>query len=545
MLKRLENAFSVRKGFRWKRFDQSESAVLRRWLLFICFLDLFGVSLVVPMLPKIFKLLKGDPNLWGVTASAYSVAQIIGSIMLGGASDRLGRRGMLVLSMLGAAISYALVGFATSVTMLVVSRMIVGIFKQTQTVTTALTADITVPDKRAEAVAHVGAALTLGWTVGQVFGGHMSEYFGDAVPIGIAVLLFVINAYLVQVSLPGADYMAGVLIPAVNAAAKAKKGGDMKALIGTMEALLFNGVNEYRPLKANLESQFGRKLTAEEDETVRKYSTTAHADIPVPKAGGVEKRGGKASVAGTTEQKRTQSNSTGKETQKEEPQQGRDAGDVGVRTPSTWENAKALFRSPATAQVLFVYLLYTLAFRSFESTKAFYLAERFSLTPKHLGDLGGFSSLVGMLVQTSGVSALVEGVGEKRLVLQMLWLTAVVCTLECLPVVNIYIYSAVIMPIRAIIIGVIRPCFTSLFLSTVPSTSRGAALGGLDMLNSGIGILAPLIGGWLLATLGPQSQFLVGTVVFFALGVSMLVLPHVRPEAKQSKPGKDVEKKSK
>ena len=132
----------------FKGLEKSEQATVRRWLLFICFLDLFGVSLVVPLLPKIFKHLNGDPALWGVTASAYSVAQIAGSVILGSASDRLGRRGMLIISMLGAAISYALVGFATSISMLIASRVIVGFVKQTQTISTALTADLTPSDKR-------------------------------------------------------------------------------------------------------------------------------------------------------------------------------------------------------------------------------------------------------------------------------------------------------------------------------------------------------------------------------------------------------------
>ena len=57
----------------------------------------------------------------------------------------------------------------------------------------------------------------------------------------MSVMLFNLNTFLVQKNLPGADYMLGVLIPAVESSSKAKKG-DLQSLRITVEALLFNGI---------------------------------------------------------------------------------------------------------------------------------------------------------------------------------------------------------------------------------------------------------------------------------------------------------------
>ena len=55
-------------------------------LLLAVFVDLFGVALVVPLLPKVFKDLGGRAELWGAIASSYSIAQIVGGVLLGGIS---------------------------------------------------------------------------------------------------------------------------------------------------------------------------------------------------------------------------------------------------------------------------------------------------------------------------------------------------------------------------------------------------------------------------------------------------------------------------
>ena len=105
-------------------------------------LDLLAVSLVVPLLPARYRELGVGAKSLGFASSAYSLAQIVGGLALGALSDRsLGHRGLLLLSFVGAATAYAIVGWpgATFYT-LVGSRVVVGLCKQTMTASTALVA---------------------------------------------------------------------------------------------------------------------------------------------------------------------------------------------------------------------------------------------------------------------------------------------------------------------------------------------------------------------------------------------------------------------
>ncbi len=111
-------------------------------LVVVVLLDLLAVSLVVPLLPARYRELGVGAKALGFASSAYSLAQIVGGLALGALSDRsLGHRGLLLLSFVGAATAYAIVGWpgATFYT-LVGSRVVVGLCKQTMTASTALVA---------------------------------------------------------------------------------------------------------------------------------------------------------------------------------------------------------------------------------------------------------------------------------------------------------------------------------------------------------------------------------------------------------------------
>jgi MFS family permease len=178
-------------------------------LLLALFLDLFSVALVVPLLPIIYKELGGSTEMWGLMASVYSISQIVGSIAMGKFADHYGRKNALLVSMLGSAISYAIVGVAHNVAFLVISRVLVGVVKQTVTLSTALAAEWVGKDERAAAVARISAGVSLGWMSGQYIGGLASESFGERLPIALAVVLFLIDALWVQFAIGAEDTGAG------------------------------------------------------------------------------------------------------------------------------------------------------------------------------------------------------------------------------------------------------------------------------------------------------------------------------------------------
>jgi predicted MFS family arabinose efflux permease len=172
-------------------------------LLVAVVVDLFGVALVVPLLPQIFKAVGGESEMWGLMASVYSAANIVGGVALGVISDKISRRQGLLLSMVGAGISYALVATAQSVQMLMVSRIIVGLVKQTMTLATAMAADISQDAaQRSTAVGHVSAAVTVGWMSGQAIGGAIAETVGSRSSAVVAVVLFAADTAWVWAMLP-------------------------------------------------------------------------------------------------------------------------------------------------------------------------------------------------------------------------------------------------------------------------------------------------------------------------------------------------------
>lgn len=174
----------------------------KHMLVLSIFLDLLSVSLVVPSLPGRYRELGLTGWRFGAMGSVYSATQILGGIVLGFASDRaLGRRGLLLLSFAGAAFSYALVATARSLATLVVSRIVVGLTKQSLTAVSALMAEATSASERTAWLAHITCATTLSWAVGTALGGLLST-LSPMLPEIVAVLLYGANALLVIAALP-------------------------------------------------------------------------------------------------------------------------------------------------------------------------------------------------------------------------------------------------------------------------------------------------------------------------------------------------------
>ena len=181
------------------------------------FIDLLAVALVVPLLPQRMEELGVDAARVGMIASVYSLAQIVGGVVLAVVADRglLSRRGVLLLNFAGAAVSYAIVGFADSVWLLLLSRVVVGLVKQTTTTTSAMVADWAHPRDRAAAIGRLGTAMTLGWMAGQSLGGVLATRVHMSAPPAAAVLLYAIDAVWVTTTLPsGEEPTGGAKVPA-------------------------------------------------------------------------------------------------------------------------------------------------------------------------------------------------------------------------------------------------------------------------------------------------------------------------------------------
>lgn len=182
------------------------------------FIDMIGFGIVIPVLP----LYAEDKNLFGASPTQlawivgiYSLLQFIFSPIIGKISDRVGRRPVLVVSIIGTAIGFVVLGAATTVTMLVIGRIIDGISGGNISTAMACIADSTTREERSRAMGLVGAAFGLGFVIGPALGGVLSK-FGHSVPFYVAAGMALINAVLVIARLPE------TLTPEVRARTKQK-----------------------------------------------------------------------------------------------------------------------------------------------------------------------------------------------------------------------------------------------------------------------------------------------------------------------------------
>ena len=174
-------------------------------LVLVVLLDLLAVSLVVPLLPARYRELGVGAKALGFASSAYSIAQIFGGVALGALSDRsLGHRGLLLLSFVGAATAYAIVGWpgATFYT-LVGSRVVVGLCKQTMTASTALVVELTAPGpERATWIGRISSVAQASWLVGQSLGAYLNRFGDPRIPSAVAVGLYAVCFAVSAATLP-------------------------------------------------------------------------------------------------------------------------------------------------------------------------------------------------------------------------------------------------------------------------------------------------------------------------------------------------------
>lgn len=151
-------------------------------LMATAFVDMVGVFLVLPLLPYYVMRLAGDGvevplfgvleanTLIGIIASAFTVAQLLSAPLWGRLSDRLGRRPVLLVALFASAIAYLIFGFADSLWLLLLSRLVQGAGGGTVGVIQAYVADSVEPEQRARGLGWLSAATNLGVALGPVIG---------------------------------------------------------------------------------------------------------------------------------------------------------------------------------------------------------------------------------------------------------------------------------------------------------------------------------------------------------------------------------------
>ncbi len=151
------------------------------FIFFTLFLDIFGVGLVIPILPKLVESLQGGnvaaaSHTVGALAALYALMQFVFAPVLGSLSDRFGRRPVILSSLFGSGLDYVLLAFAPSLPWFFIGRALNGISGANITAATAYIADISPPEKRAANFGIIGAAFGLGFIAGPAVGGLLGNH---------------------------------------------------------------------------------------------------------------------------------------------------------------------------------------------------------------------------------------------------------------------------------------------------------------------------------------------------------------------------------
>ncbi len=137
-------------------------------ILVIVLVDLMGLSIIIPLLPLYAARFGSSPIVIGVLQAAYPLMQFVGAPILGRLSDRFGRKPVLVASQIGTFAGFILLGFANSLFLLFVSRIIDGLSGANIATAQAAIADSTTAKTRTQGLGLVGAAFGVGFVLGPI-----------------------------------------------------------------------------------------------------------------------------------------------------------------------------------------------------------------------------------------------------------------------------------------------------------------------------------------------------------------------------------------
>lgn len=178
-------------------------------LISITMLNVVGMTVVLPVLPFVVRQYVAEPThlaVWvGVLESVNALCAFLVAPLFGALSDRFGRRPVIVVATVGAAIGFAIFGIGGSIWVLLAGRVIQGITAGDMPALFAYAADITPPEDRAKRFGLLGALNGIGFMIGPALGGLLAAIHLDLpvfVTAGIALAVAIVSFFFLPESLP-------------------------------------------------------------------------------------------------------------------------------------------------------------------------------------------------------------------------------------------------------------------------------------------------------------------------------------------------------
>ena len=159
--------------------DATKSALVVLFL--VTMIDMIGFGIIIPFLTYlVIDLAQKDGivevGLWvGLLMTSYSAAQFLFSPIWGSLSDKIGRRPILMIGLVGNTVFYTLFGFANTLLMALFARFMAGVFNGNIAVARAYIGDVSTQQQLASRMGLIGAAFGLGFTFGPFIGGEFSN----------------------------------------------------------------------------------------------------------------------------------------------------------------------------------------------------------------------------------------------------------------------------------------------------------------------------------------------------------------------------------
>lgn len=149
------------------------------FILIAVLIDMVSIGLIIPVLPTLVGTFTANETQHTLAqlavAFAFGIANFFGAPLLGGLSDRFGRRKVMLIGFSGLALSFFVTAMASALWMLVVVRLFSGAMQANAAVANAYVADITPPADRAKRFGLLGAAFGMGFILGPVLGGLLGS----------------------------------------------------------------------------------------------------------------------------------------------------------------------------------------------------------------------------------------------------------------------------------------------------------------------------------------------------------------------------------
>jgi multidrug resistance protein len=152
------------------------------------FIDLLGFGIIIPLLPFYAESYGANAFTVGMLGTSYSLMQFLFAPVWGRLSDRIGRRPIILIGLVGSCASYLALALANSLALIFAARLIGGTAGANIPTAQAYIADVTTPENRARGMGMVGAAFGLGFIFGPALGGVLT-HLGSTAPMWCASVL--------------------------------------------------------------------------------------------------------------------------------------------------------------------------------------------------------------------------------------------------------------------------------------------------------------------------------------------------------------------